>query len=98
MLRCIPDVFAPGLKLATMNDVAGEAGVTRQTVRNLFANRDELLRATIPIVPWLPSKVGADVVRYRPTWHPAATASSSGVQDVARWEVILDDARCGVRP
>ncbi len=36
-----------GLKRATMNDIAEEAGVTRQTLYNLFANKEELLRATI---------------------------------------------------
>lgn len=36
-----------GLKRATMNDIAEEAGVTRQTLYNVFANKDELLRATI---------------------------------------------------
>ncbi len=36
-----------GLKRATMNDIAEEAGVTRQTLYNIFANKDELLRAVI---------------------------------------------------
>ncbi len=36
-----------GLKRTTMHDIAEEAGVTRQTLYNLFANKDELLRATI---------------------------------------------------
>ena len=36
-----------GLKRTTMNDIAEEVGVTRQTLYNLFANKDELLRATI---------------------------------------------------
>ena len=36
-----------GLKRTTMNDIAEEAGLSRQTLYNFFANKDELLRATI---------------------------------------------------
>lgn len=36
-----------GVKRATMNDVATEAGVARQTLYNIYANKDELLLAMI---------------------------------------------------
>ncbi len=36
-----------GVRRATMNDIAEEAGVARQTLYNLFAGKDELLRATV---------------------------------------------------
>lgn len=36
-----------GVKRATMNDVAEEAGVVRQTLYNVFPNKDEVLRGTI---------------------------------------------------
>ena len=36
-----------GVKRASMNDIAGEAGVARQTLYNLFSNKDEVLVATI---------------------------------------------------
>lgn len=36
-----------GVGRATMNDIAGEAGVARQTLYNLFADKDDLLRATV---------------------------------------------------
>ena len=36
-----------GVKRTTMNDIASEAGVARQTLYNLYANKEEILRATI---------------------------------------------------
>jgi len=36
-----------GVQRTTMNDIAGEAGVARQTIYNVFANKDEILRAAI---------------------------------------------------
>ena len=36
-----------GVKRATMNDIAEEAGVARQTLYNLFDSKDDLLRATV---------------------------------------------------
>ncbi len=36
-----------GVKRTTMNDIAGEAGVVRQTLYNVYANKDEVLRAAI---------------------------------------------------
>ncbi|MCV6600102.1 MAG: TetR/AcrR family transcriptional regulator [Cohaesibacter sp.] len=36
-----------GVRRTTMSDVAGEAGVTRQTVYNTFANTDAVLRGAI---------------------------------------------------
>ena len=42
------DVFSRyGVKRATMNDIAAEAGVARQTLYNAFANKDAILRALI---------------------------------------------------
>lgn len=42
------DVFARyGVKRATMNDIASEAGVARQTLYNSFDNREAILRALI---------------------------------------------------
>ena len=36
-----------GVKRTTMNDIAAEAGIVRQTLYNSYANKDEVLRATI---------------------------------------------------
>lgn len=36
-----------GVKRTTMNDIAGEAGIVRQTLYTVFANKEEVLRATI---------------------------------------------------
>ncbi len=36
-----------GVKRTTMNDIANEAGLVRQTLYNAFENKDEILRATI---------------------------------------------------
>ena len=36
-----------GVKRTTMNDIAGEAGIVRQTLYNVYANKDEVLRAAI---------------------------------------------------
>lgn len=36
-----------GVKRTTMSDIAGEAGIVRQTLYNVYANKDEVLRATI---------------------------------------------------
>lgn len=36
-----------GVKRTTMNDIASEAGIARQTLYNAFSNKDEVLRATI---------------------------------------------------
>jgi len=36
-----------GVKRTTMNDIAGEAGIVRQTLYNVYANKDEVLRASI---------------------------------------------------
>lgn len=36
-----------GVKRTSMNDIAVEAGIARQTLYNAFANKDEVLRATI---------------------------------------------------
>lgn len=36
-----------GVKRATMNDIASEAGISRQTLYNAFKNKDEILRALI---------------------------------------------------
>lgn len=36
-----------GVKRASMNDIASAAGVARQTLYNLFSNKDEVLVATI---------------------------------------------------
>ncbi len=48
IVRAAVAVFSRyGVKRATMNDIAGEAGVARQTLYNLFADKDDLLRAAI---------------------------------------------------
>ena len=36
-----------GVKRTSMNDIACEAGISRQTLYNAFANKDEVLKATI---------------------------------------------------
>ena len=36
-----------GIKRATMNDIAREAGVVRQTLYNVFPNKDAVIRGTI---------------------------------------------------
>ena len=36
-----------GVKRTTMNDIASEAGIVRQTLYNVFANKDDVLRAAI---------------------------------------------------
>lgn len=36
-----------GFKRATMNDIADEAGVVRQTLYNAFANKDEVIHGTV---------------------------------------------------
>ena len=36
-----------GVKRTTMNDIASEAGIVRQTLYNVYANKDDVLRATI---------------------------------------------------
>ncbi len=36
-----------GVKRTTMNDIAREAGIARQTLYNAYPNKDEILRATI---------------------------------------------------
>ena len=36
-----------GVKRTTMNDIAQEAGVVRQTLYNVFANKDEVIHGTI---------------------------------------------------
>ncbi len=48
VVRAAVAVFSRyGVKRATMNDIAGEAGVARQTLYNLFADKDDLLRAAV---------------------------------------------------
>jgi len=39
-----------GVKRATMNDIAEAAGVARQTLYNVFQNKDDILRATIELL------------------------------------------------
>ena len=36
-----------GVKRTTMNDIAGEAGIVRQTLYNVYRNKDDVLRAVI---------------------------------------------------
>lgn len=36
-----------GVKRTSMNDIAAEAGISRQTLYNAFSNKDEVLQATI---------------------------------------------------
>lgn len=36
-----------GVRRTTMNDIAAEAGVVRQTLYNVYANKDEVLRAAV---------------------------------------------------
>jgi AcrR family transcriptional regulator len=36
-----------GMKRTTMNDIAAEAGIARQTLYNVFANKDEVMRGSI---------------------------------------------------
>ena len=36
-----------GVKRASMNDIAEEAGIARQTLYNAFSNKDEVLKATL---------------------------------------------------
>ncbi|MEM7568938.1 MAG: helix-turn-helix domain-containing protein [Pseudomonadota bacterium] len=38
-----------GVKRTSMNDIAHEAGIARQTLYNAFANKDAVLRATIQL-------------------------------------------------
>jgi len=38
-----------GVKRTTMNDIAQEAGVVRQTLYNAYANKEEILRAVIQL-------------------------------------------------
>lgn len=48
ILNAAFDVFARyGVKRATMNDIASEAGVARQTLYNSFTNKEAILRALI---------------------------------------------------
>lgn len=39
-----------GVKRTTMNDIAGEAGIARQTLYNVYANKDEVLRGVIRLM------------------------------------------------
>ncbi len=39
-----------GVKRATMQDIASEAGIVRQTLYNAFPNKDEVLRAVIRLL------------------------------------------------
>lgn len=39
-----------GVKRTSMNDIAGEAGIARQTLYNAFSNKDEVLRATLRLL------------------------------------------------
>lgn len=48
ILRAAHEVFLRyGVKRTTMNDIAREAGVARQTLYNAFSNKDEILRALV---------------------------------------------------
>ncbi|WP_171179975.1 TetR/AcrR family transcriptional regulator [Ruegeria sp. HKCCD8929] len=47
-----------GVKRTGMNDIASEAGISRQTLYNAFANKDAVLQATIRL---LADKVIADI-------------------------------------
>lgn len=40
-------VLRYGVKRTTMNDIAAEAGIARQTLYTVFSNKDEVLRTTI---------------------------------------------------
>ena len=46
-LAAIRTYQAKGVRRTTMSDIAKEAGVTRQTVYNCFANTDAVLRGAI---------------------------------------------------
>lgn len=39
-----------GVKRTTMNDIAEEAGIVRQTLYNVYANKEEILRAAIQLL------------------------------------------------
>ncbi len=39
-----------GVKRTTMNDIANEAGIVRQTLYNIFNSKDEVLKATIRLI------------------------------------------------
>ncbi|MEM9104699.1 MAG: helix-turn-helix domain-containing protein, partial [Pseudomonadota bacterium] len=39
-----------GVKRTGMNDIAAEAGIARQTLYNVFANKDAVLQATIRLM------------------------------------------------
>ncbi len=48
MIEAAVQVFLRyGVQRASMNDIAKEAGVARQTLYNTFSNKDDVLRATI---------------------------------------------------
>ncbi len=47
-----------GVKRTSMNDIAAEAGISRQTLYNVFANKDAVMQATIRL---LADRVIADI-------------------------------------
>ena len=56
-----------GVRRTTMNDIASEAAISRQTLYNFFSNKDEVLRGTIRHM------AGTAVAAVTAEWRDAAT-------------------------
>ena len=56
-----------GVKRTTMNDIADEAGVARQTLYTIFASKDEVLRGTIRHV------CKTAITAVEADWHESST-------------------------
>ncbi|GAB5352824.1 TetR/AcrR family transcriptional regulator [Qipengyuania sp. 483] len=66
-----------GIRRATMNDIAQAAGVSRQTVYNIFPNREELLHGVIRYHFWS-------------RWSEIAEATDGVVDREDRITILLD--------
>lgn len=61
IIKAIEVVSRHGIKKTTMGDIADSAGVSRQTLYNKFANKDEVLRGAIRYT----AETGLDELRAR---------------------------------
>lgn len=59
-----------GVSRTTMNDIAREAGIARQTLYNTYSNKDEVLRATVQFV------VEQDQIAILAAWQDAPTLAA----------------------